>query len=228
MQTAHATDVGRRRTRNEDAYLDDVSNRLFVVADGLGGHPAGDVASQLTIDVVAERLDGYDPTDGLMDHLRDLLDEANDSVVSASHEDASKRGMGTTAVIARISDDERLLTLAHVGDSRAYVLRDGELKQATRDHVMENMFGRTLTQAIGASDGIEPEAAEIPLEPGDRILLCTDGLTDMLDDDEIAAVLSSDRTPDECCDELVDQALAKGGHDNVTLIVIDPKPEEAA
>ena len=212
MRTAHASDVGRRRSRNEDAYLEDVSRRLFVVADGLGGHPAGDVASRLAVEVVAEELEVDVSGDGLMQRMSDVLDEANQAVVSVGRDDASKRGMGTTAVVAHLSEDEQLLTLAHVGDSRAYVLRDGELLQATHDHVTDNMFGRTLTQAIGSVDGIDPEAAEIPLAPGDRILLCTDGLTDMLDDEEIAEVLTGDCDPDECCDELVERALVRQHH----------------
>ena len=224
MKTAHASDVGYQRSRNEDAFLDDRASRVFVVADGLGGHPAGHVASQLTVEHVAERLRAGDGDGDLMGFFRDVLDEANQKVVSEAQAHPDKQGMGTTAVIAHLSEDERMLTVAHVGDSRAYLLRDQELRRITHDHVMDGIFGRTLTQAIGSSNGVDPEAAEIPLEAGDRILLCTDGLTDMLDDDDIAEVLSTDCGPDECCDVLVDEALERGGHDNVTLIVIDPQP----
>lgn len=224
MRTAHATDVGRRRQRNEDALLAEPSQRLFVVADGLGGHPAGDVASRLTIDVLAnELLDGSDVTD-LMGTLGRALVDANQHVVTEAAQDPGKHGMGTTAVVARLSDDERLLTIAHIGDSRAYVLRGGELKRITEDHVLDGVFGRTLTQAIGSSNGVQPECAEVELQAGDRILLCTDGLTDMLEDHEIEAVLADDCSPEECCDRLVETALERGGHDNVTVIVIDPQP----
>lgn len=224
MRTAHVSDVGRRRPRNEDALLSEPSRRLFVVADGLGGHPAGDIASQLTVDLIADELLHSNGEPDLMQALGRVLEDANELVVAEGSEDPEKQGMGTTAVIAQLSADERLLTIAHIGDSRAYVLRNGQLKRITEDHVLDGAFGRTLTQAIGASDGVQPECAEVELAAGDRILLCTDGLTDMLDDAEIGAVLAAGCAPKECCDRLVELALERGGHDNITMIVVDPQP----
>lgn len=227
LREAARSDTGHRRTRNEDGYLDDLDRRLFAVADGLGGHPAGDVASRTALDAIDEHLDENElarTDDGRMRLLSRALIRAHRRVVEAAQAEPGRVGMGTTAVVAHVDDD--LLTLAHIGDSRAYVLQDGELRRITEDHVHRGPFGRTLAQALGIAEQVEPEAAEVDLRPGDRVLLCTDGLTDMVDDGEIARILGSGHDPATTCDELVTTALANGGLDNVTVVVIDCPPPE--
>lgn len=222
MRVAATTDVGRQRDRNEDAHLVDLERGLLVVADGMGGHPAGDVASSLAVGRTDRDLDMVedDAHTGRMRAIGAAVRAAHMEVRSAAAEDPDKEGMGTTLVVAHVDEEERLLTLANVGDSRAYLLRDGKARQLTTDDIWSGVFGRTLTQAVGASDAVEPEVIEVELEPGDRILLCTDGLTDELDGERIGALMAA-ADLDEAGRALVDAALAAGGHDNVTVVLAE-------
>lgn len=222
MRVAATTDVGRQRDRNEDAHLVDLERGLLVVADGMGGHPAGDVASSLAVGRTDRDLDMVedDAHTGRMRAIGAAVRAAHMEVRSAAAEDPDKEGMGTTLVVAHVDEAERLLTLANVGDSRAYLLRDGKARQLTTDDIWSGVFGRTLTQAVGASDAVEPEVIEVELEPGDRILLCTDGLTDELDGERIGALMAA-ADLDEAGRALVDAALAAGGHDNVTVVLAE-------
>jgi serine/threonine protein phosphatase PrpC len=225
VKSGSGTDVGHQRPRNEDALLEDVSRRLFAVADGMGGHPAGDVASREALEAVDEAL----PAEALhsspvMEVLARALVSAHERVAAAAGDEPGRRGMGTTAVIAHLDEDESLLTTAHIGDSRAYVLAGDRLVRVTEDHVLGGPSGRSLTQAIGSSSAVEPEAAAGDPRPGDRILLCTDGLTDMLDDRDIRDHLAQEQPPESVCDALIATALDRGGIDNITCIVIDVGP----
>lgn len=222
MRVATATDVGRQRDRNEDAHLVDLERRLLVVADGMGGHPAGDVASSLAVGRTDRDLDVVedDAHTGRMRAVGAAVRAAHMEVRTAAADDPGKEGMGTTLVVAHVDEEERLLTLANVGDSRAYLLRDGKARQLTTDDSWSGIFGRTLTQAVGASEAVEPEVIEVELEPGDRILLCTDGLTDELDVDRIGELMSA-ADLDDAGQALVDAALAAGGHDNVTVVLAE-------
>ena len=222
MRVAATTDVGRQRDRNEDAHLVDPERGLLVVADGMGGHPAGDVASSLAVDRTERDLDPVDDDahTGRMRAIGAAVRAAHTEVRSAAAEDPDKEGMGTTLVIAHVDEAERLLTLANVGDSRAYLLRDGKPRQLTTDDSWSGVLGRTLTQAIGASEAVEPEVIEVELEPGDRILLCTDGLTDELDEQRIGELMSV-ADLDDAGRALVDAALDAGGHDNVTVVLAE-------
>lgn len=220
MEVAGATHVGRVRERNEDAYHVDADHRVLIVADGLGGHPAGDVASRIAVERLAAELsrNGSDHAERLVSALH----TANDSIVADADTDRSRYGMGTTAVIAYLEPDERTAWIAHVGDSRAYLCRDGRLRQVTDDHTTGGVFGRgQITQALGSANGIDPDHVNVELSGGDRLLLCTDGLTDMLDDGDIAAVLGDDLATQDTCDLLIEAALARGGVDNITVIVVD-------
>ena len=223
MQVAVGTDVGHARPRNEDAYLEAPDRRVYAVADGMGGHPAGDVASRTALEAVDAALDPARlETEDRMQVLRRALEEAHDRVHDAAVEDPTLTGMGTTAVLVHVDADERLLTLAHVGDSRAYRLDgDGRMRRLTQDHVWDHRFGRTLMQAIGSSRRVEPETAEVKLNPGDRILLCTDGLTDLVPEDQIADIVGRPAPLEEVRDALVDAALTQGGYDNVTVLLIE-------
>ncbi len=222
MQVAARTDIGLVRGRNEDDLLVDEERRVFIVADGLGGHPGGDVASRLAVRAahaaVTDRplRDEAEPGTALGAALR----AAHDAVFKAAAQDISRRGMGTTAVLAHLSEGDRQLWMAHVGDSRGYLFRADELRQLTTDHTIGGRIGG-LIQALGTPGPVSPDVVHVDLEPGDRILLCTDGLTDMVHDDGIAERLGSAESPQRVTDLLVEDALGNGGIDNVTVIVVE-------
>jgi len=210
MQVAARTEVGHVRARNEDALLVALDDRLLVVCDGLGGHPAGDVASATAVESLrASAPSAATSADALVDALRG----AHAAVVGAAGEQRDRAGMATTVVAATLGDGTA--TVAHVGDSRAY-LRDpgGALTQVTRDHGM----GGYITQALGLDRGVEPDVAELETPPGSRLLLCSDGLSNMVDPEAIGALLATGDA-EKACDALVEEALDRGGVDNVTVIV---------
>ncbi|HXF71000.1 MAG TPA: Stp1/IreP family PP2C-type Ser/Thr phosphatase [Actinomycetota bacterium] len=219
-----ATDVGLVRERNEDGYL--VRPPLFAVADGMGGHRGGEVASRLALETL-ER-----PTEA---PLAERIREANRVVYERSIIDRSVAGMGTTLTAAVLEGDR--LRLAHVGDSRAYLLREGRLERLTEDHTMVRRMveeGRlteqeaawhpyrsVLTRALGTEPDVPVDEAVVEVRPGDRVLLCTDGLTSMLEEERIAELLRTTPDPQAAADRLVEEALAAGGLDNVTVLVLD-------
>lgn len=210
MQVAARTEVGHVRVRNEDALLVAGEQGLLAVCDGLGGHPAGDLASATAVETLRHRApDAGRSVEALVAALR----AAHDSVVEAAAEAPGREGMATTVVAATVGG--RTLTVAHVGDSRAYLLdADGRLQQLTRDHGL----GGYLTQALGLDRDVEPDVASVDASPGSRLLLCTDGLTNMLDPDSIATLLGTGDA-ERACDALVQEALDRGGVDNVTVVV---------
>ena len=204
------------RRRNEDALLVAGEAGVFVVADGLGGHPAGDVASATAVRRIREVLAGPDADDLPADpaeRLVSALVEAHAAVADEALRERGRAGMGTTAVVVQVTAETAWV--AHVGDSRCYLLHDGRLEQVTRDHSVAGY----LTQALGLDGGIQPDLEAVRLSPGDRLLLCTDGLTNMVDDGEVAALLGSG-TAQDACDRLTEAALAAGGVDNVTTVVL--------
>jgi len=221
-----ATDVGRVRERNEDGFLD--RPPLYAVADGLGGHRGGEVASALALQTLAERVKG--PHD-----LVDAVHEANRAVFDKQARDPSVAGMGTTLTAVIVSGDE--LYVAHVGDSRAYLLRDGELKALTEDHTLVQELvneGRlsanearahpqknVLTRALGIEDDTEIDEFNVAVRAGDRVLLCTDGLTGMLDDGDIRRTMNEEINTQATARKLVDAANDAGGIDNITAVVLD-------
>jgi protein phosphatase len=210
MQVAARTEVGHVRARNEDALLVALDDRLLVVCDGLGGHPAGDVASATAVESLrASAPSAATSADALVDALR----TAHAAVVSAAGEEGDRAGMATTVVAATLADGTA--TVAHVGDSRAYLRDpDGALTQVTRDHGM----GGYITQALGLDRDVVPDVVEVPTPPGARLLLCSDGLSNMLDADSIGVLLGRGDAQ-EACDALVDEALNRGGLDNVTVVL---------
>lgn len=211
MQVAYRTEVGHVRQRNEDALLARPERGILAVADGLGGHPAGDLASLTAVQALDEApLTAAAGADDLVAATRD----AHNAVLAVAEEEPGRLGMGTTVVLAAI--DGGRAHIVHVGDSRAYLLStDGELQAVTRDHGMHGY----LTQALGLDRDVEPDVAEVLCEPGSRLLLCTDGLTNMVDDDKLAELLGQGDAQ-EACDALVQTALDNGGVDNVTVIVV--------
>lgn len=248
------TDVGRKRKHNEDAYLLDAERGLFVVADGMGGHAAGEVASHLTVESIQEFISGteddHDNTwpfgynnrysvDG--NRLSTAVERANEKVMRAVVNRPELKGMGTTVVAALF--DEKRVTLVHVGDSRAYLLRDSELRRLTDDHswVQEQVnagilseeearshpLKNVVTRALGGGAHVAVDLIEIPIGEGDRYLLCSDGLTGMVSDEEILDALTSPRTPEQIVRGLVDLANERGGVDNITAILVVVKPSTA-
>ena len=210
MQIAARTEVGHVRARNEDALLVVREHGLLAVCDGLGGHAAGDVASEVAVESLrSSAADAAGSAEGLVAAVR----AAHDAVVAAAAGRPERNGMATTAVIATLGHGTAWV--AHVGDSRAYVLdSDGRLAQVTQDHGM----GGYITQALGLDRGVEPDVVELATPPGTRLLLCSDGLSNMVDDEAIATLLAADDA-EKACDALVEEALDRGGIDNVTVVV---------
>ena len=211
MQVAYRTEVGHVRQRNEDALLARPERGVLAVADGLGGHPAGDVASMTAI----SSLDHASLTgESAEEELRAATQAAHEAVVAAADEDPRRAGMGTTLVLAVVSGSTA--RILHVGDSRAYLLDDGGgLRALTEDHGVNGY----LSQALGLDRAVEPDVVEIECPAGSRLLLCTDGLTNMVDDPAIADLLGRAEAQ-HACDGLVEAALDNGGIDNVTVIVL--------
>jgi protein phosphatase len=233
------------RTHNEDALLVDVDLGLFAVADGLGGHRAGEVASALAVHTVLHVVrEGAAAARPDPDRCADLLVEALVHADAAIRLDSATRderaGMGSTAVIAWVADG-RTLVMANVGDSRGYLLRRGRAHQLTQDHTVLEQLRRAgrlsdlaeqqpprqiLSQALGPGDGVAPDVVIETTDPGDQVLLCSDGLTDMLSDADIAEVSAAAGSgPQARCDALVREANRRGGFDNVTVVLVEVGPE---
>jgi protein phosphatase len=224
------THRGLVRERNEDSILTDPTGRLWAVADGMGGHGYGDVASDIAIDCIAVVTDHDDP----YEILRERLVAANQAVRAR----AAAGGLGqigATIVVALV--DHARAHIAWAGDSRAYLLRAGRLRLLTRDHtVVQDLVDRgelsadlaethpeshIVTRAIGGAPEIEVDQIELPLVPGDRLMLCSDGLPRCVYEHTIEAILGKSATPHEICEDLLREALAQGAPDNVSAIVVD-------
>jgi protein phosphatase len=229
-----ASDTGLVRQRNEDSLL--AALPVFAVADGMGGHAAGDVASALTIGLLRE-LTTHAPLSA--DELKNAIEAANNAVISKSSSSEAMRGMGTTLVgIALVGGegDERWMAF-NVGDSRLYRLADGSLTQVSRDHsevqelldegaISESEARRSpvrnvVTRAIGTSETLDVDYWMLDPEPGERFMICSDGLTSELTKDQMIVTLLESPDPAMAANRLVEQALAAGGHDNVSVIVVD-------
>ena len=231
VRSGSLTDVGRVRERNEDAMF--AGQHVFAVADGLGGHRAGEVASDLALGSV-RALDEVDPK-AAAKGIADAVRKGNRAVHDRAENDDSLRGMGTTMTAVVIAGDTAFI--AHVGDSRCYLIRGGQITQLSRDHTLVARMvseGRltpeqaeahpqrsVLTRALGADKEVDVDESRITLIDGDRLLLCSDGLTGMLANDEIKDYVSSGADLDEICHRLVDAANERGGQDNITVVLID-------
>jgi len=229
------TDVGLTRSGNEDSYF--CGRTVFAVADGLGGHQGGEVASATAVEPLAA-LDGRDfaePAEAAQ-ALAAAIREANSAILDRAAGDPALWGMGTTVTAAAVAGD-RFLALAHVGDSRAYLLRAGALGQLTTDHTVVGELVRRgrlspeqaavhpersiLTRAVGLDPGITVDTPDpLELERGDRVLLCSDGLTETVRDDRIATLLAEHEDGHEACRGLIDAANAAGGPDNITVVLL--------
>jgi len=230
VQFGAATDIGRARGRNEDSYV--VHEPLFAVADGMGGHRGGDVASSLAVAALRRAAESGNASWPL---LIEEFQAANREVFERGNDEAELHGMGTTLTAVWLSDAEA--RIAHVGDSRAYLLRDGSLHLLTEDHtlvermVQAGKLSRTearqhpqrsiLTRALGIEEVLPVDEVTLPLRAGDRLLLCTDGLTSMIDDDAIRDLLLGEANTQEACEGLIDAANKAGGDDNITVVLLD-------
>ncbi len=226
---AAITDIGRVRTHNEDSVL--AQPPLFVVADGLGGHEAGEVASSIAVETLRDHAPRRPDAKALARAVR----AANREVLRAAREGYGKQGMGTTMTAAIVEGTR--IALAQVGDSRAYLLHAGALSRITEDHSMvADMIRRgqlseaesryhpnrsVITRALGTDPDMAADPYEFDAEPGDRLLLCSDGLTAMLEDGAIAEALAAYRDPAIAARMLVDAANDAGGHDNISVVVVD-------
>lgn len=223
------TEIGNVREHNEDSLT--VLPPLFAVADGMGGHEAGEVASEITINT----LNDLAPQSADAEALARAVVAANLNVIKAPSQGVGREGMGTT-LTAAILEKERLV-IAQVGDSRAYLLHNGSLQQLTRDHsLMADMIEAgqlteaearvhpnrsVITRAIGSDPHMQPDLYELNVATGDRLLLCSDGICGMIEDHEIASIMRQAPSAQSCADQLVEAALAAGGFDNATAVVVD-------
>lgn len=233
---AARTDVGVVRSGNEDAYLMGNERGLFVVADGMGGHAAGEVASEMATRLVAE---SFRPVKGMSDdelmaQMVAAIRAANAAIFERTLQEHDKRGMGTTATVLALLP--RRYLIGQVGDSRAYILRGSTLTQLTKDHsyVQEQVdagrlspeearvhpYANVITRCVGSSGDVVPDLYIGTLEAGDLILLASDGLTGMVDDPDLQAILSEDSPLEARVDRLVDEANRRGGLDNITVILV--------
>jgi PPM family protein phosphatase len=229
------TDVGRARSGNEDSYF--CGRTVFAVADGLGGHQGGEVASAAAVEPLAA-LDGREfagPGEAA-EALAAAIREGNSAILERAAGDPGLWGMGTTVTAAALAGD-RHLQLAHVGDSRAYLLRDGSLDQLTIDHTVVGELVRRgrltpeqaaihpersiLTRAVGLDPRVPVDTPDpLELRDGDQVLLCSDGLTEAVDDGRIAELLSAADDGDAACRSMIDAANAAGGPDNITVVLL--------
>ena len=245
MKAFALTDVGQRRKINQDcvyASVEPVGNlpNLFIVADGMGGHKAGDFASRFAVNAVRESIGASQETNPIK-LIRDAIELANRGILQESSEHEEMRGMGTTIVVTTIVD--RYAYTANVGDSRLYLLGD-TLNQITKDHSLVEEMVRLgeiteaearnhpdkniITRAVGATPNVDIDFFDYKVEPGGMILMCSDGLSNMVEDEEIRRILRRTISIEEKARVLVETANENGGKDNIAVILVEPDSDEEA
>ncbi len=243
LKTFSMTDVGLRRKLNQDYVFTSETPvgklpNLFIVADGMGGHNAGDYASRNTTQIIVDEIQQCEESNPIKS-IRAAIEVANNRIREKSLETEAYEGMGTTVVVATIIDN--YLYVANVGDSRLYLI-DESINQITRDHsLVEEMVqmgkidrdsARThpdkniITRAVGASEEVKIDFFDIKLKVGDLILMCSDGLSNMIEDEEIRMILNGQRDVVEKAEELIKTANKNGGRDNIAVIIIEPFADE--
>ncbi len=252
VRFAGETDVGMKRTHNEDSIYLPEEERLVVVADGMGGHAAGDVASRMAIETVAEffRATADDPKiswpfmvdrDNRLDKNRLItgVKLANLNIYEEAQRDSRSRGMGTTIVACLFCDD--MVFVAHVGDSRVYLIRNGQIHQVTEDHSLLNDYIKmkriapedvdrfphknVIVRALGMKESVEVDILTEEPRLGDVFLLCSDGLSGMMEDEAMLQVVQAEQDLDRCCERLVEVGNANGGVDNITVALARVEPQ---
>lgn len=245
MRSFAATDTGRVRKINEDSYYNDPEHMgLYIVADGMGGHQAGEVASALAVETLSMLL--RDPLMGgnsrssyIEDAMRDAVVKTNRTVYDLATSKSGYSGMGTTVVVCILKKDH--LHVAHIGDSRAYLYRNGILKQLTTDHsLVQELLSKgriteeeavdhprknILTRALGTDPAVEVDTMDMSLKAGDILLLCTDGITNHVDSQEIKGFVA-ENSPEMACQEMIRLANDRGGFDNMTVLIIENIPAQ--
>jgi len=249
LRAGFRTDIGRVRPMNEDACAGDPLRGWFVVCDGMGGEAAGEVASQLAVDAMTDRLNavngyhaaangdgnGFDRYSSLTVGLGEADRASNGAVYDHARRNPDRSRMGTT--IVGVCIDEYIASVAHVGDSRAYLWHDGALEPLTEDHSLVEAHVRAgllepsarataphlnvLTRVLGREADVQVDLNEVPVQPGDRLLLCTDGLNRTVDEAAIGEVLARRWHPQQVCDDLIELANQNGGGDNITVVIVD-------
>lgn len=244
MKTFSVTDVGRRRETNQDYMYTSETNvgnlpNLFLVADGMGGHAAGDYASRFTVQKITEFVRESKQQEPVA-VIKQAIVYANALLLREANSDPGKRGMGTTLVAATIKD--RKLFASNVGDSRLYVVNHKGIRQITRDHSLVEEMVRMgemdkeeakdhpdkniITRAIGVLPDVSADFFEVEIDPGDMVLMCSDGLTNMVRDEEIRQIILGQRDIVEKAEKLVETANRNGGRDNITVVLIEPFSDE--
>lgn len=245
------TDIGRKRQRNEDSYLVNDKIGLYIVADGMGGHAGGEFASKIAVSTVEEIIRGEDrvrsnvPNDSYLDtdasasegqeqeRLKEAINRAGNMIVRRAFEDPELKGMGTTSTVMFIANDKAYI--AHVGDSRAYCVRDGQIIQITEDHSLvheqlksgliteeeakTHQLKNIITRSVGVQEEVEVDTVVWKIQVGDSYLLCSDGLSNMVHDHELQDIITKFNA-EQAARELVDLANSRGGEDNITLILL--------
>lgn len=227
------TDVGKKRENNEDAFFTTDREGLFLVADGMGGHKSGEVASAMTRDILSQKLASIQGSENIETSIREAFLEANEQVRLKAGSGPEFTGMGCTCVLLMLREQQ--FYMAHVGDSRIYLMRKGDFKQMTRDHsYVEELFIRGLiteeekkdhpyknqiTRYIGCSQKLEVDITSGPVWNGDSFLLCSDGLSEMVSLAKMKEIIENKGQPKEIGDALIAEALANGGVDNVTAVI---------
>jgi len=246
MKADYKTDTGKQRKHNEDSLIVDAKRDIFIVADGMGGHRAGEMASRIAVEVVYDYLlASADQTSGgkdIHELLRTALFKAHDAIMASTINNLPLKGMGTTLVIMIIRGNRAYI--CHVGDSRAYLIRREDIRMVTKDQTVgeyvvrhkkmrteevPRKFWHTLTQAVGVTKKIVPESKDFELRTGDILLLCSDGLSDMLSDKELLGIIKKNRGKnfDDTARMLVETANKKGGSDNISVVLVEYKRVKA-
>jgi protein phosphatase len=235
LEVGQATNTGMIRPGNEDSFFTDPPAGLFVVADGMGGHAAGEVASEMAVRILADELRTVkDINDGVIVQVSQALKRANLAIFERTLTEVDKQGMGTTASLLILRDGKYLI--GQVGDSRVYLLREAVLHQLTKDHsyVQEQVdagfltpeqaryhpYSNVITRCVGASADVEPDTYTGPVKAGDVFLVASDGLTGMVDDRRLQSLLQSRASAQRVVDALISEANGRGGLDNITAIVV--------
>ncbi len=236
LDSCGLSDVGYERPRNEDRFDLDDQYRVYVLADGIGSYKHGNVAAQIAVDSILESVRREPPSQARGEDFEPAIEYAHTKIQDAYRRDPSLEDMGTT-VVSLLFDDAGTAVVAHAGDSRAYRWRAGELQLLTRDHtfavemvdgghlrkadVEKGPWANILTRALSAQGPLDVETSTASARDGDAFLLCSDGLTKMLSDQEIQECLESGGSPEETCRKLIGEALLRGGVDNVTVVVVE-------
>jgi serine/threonine protein phosphatase PrpC len=248
FRSAARTDVGMKREHNEDSFLVNEELGLYVVCDGMGGHAGGETASRLAVqtvekELISARLRTDDPFAGgarsddrlLAEALQEAIEGACSIVYRTSRSQSELQGMGTTCIALVLHGDAAIV--GHVGDSRVYLVRDGGIRQLTEDHSLvseqvraglltpdeakHSRLRNIITRSVGFEEDVVVDVVGFESRPGDRFLLCSDGLSNLVDAEEIRITLASERDPAEVCKSLVGLANERGGDDNVTVIAVE-------